>query len=311
VALNDTSRRFHKGAFGRARTICLIGTTACNILINLMSHSGECVYSQAPCQLIAQPCMHSRMEQIPEGRSLEEVEAEIDSKCCVCHRKWTIYRGQHGCASKFCGVPVIVCTSCTTQANANPKALQCDLCREDYRLPKVQLDLSSMKRKAEERMLSAAVAVAATTQNSSPSTKKAKHDREQYLDRIFLSRLPLTATVSKIRQALMPPETPSFTGRKKKQGDTAIRIHWLTDQQSGAFYGSCMVQMPSDSWAKQVIARVNDTGIRMPGQKTKIRASYVWKRDQSRTTTPIEDPFSSRNYQAREYPPIGDKSIKC
>jgi hypothetical protein len=248
--------------------------------------------------------MHSRMEQIPEGRSLEEVEAEIDSKCCVCHRKWTIYRGQYSCGSKLCGVPVIVCTSCTPHANDNPQALQCDLCRENYRPPKAQLDLAHVKRKADERMLSTSGAESTATLNGSPLAKKAKHKREQYLDRLFLSRLPLTATVSRIQQALMPPETSSSTGSKNKQADTTIRVHWLTDQQSGAFYGSCMVQMPSDSWAKQVIARVNDTGIRLPGQKTKIRASYVWKLNQSITTTPIEDPFSSSNYQAREYPPI-------
>lgn len=49
-----------------------------------------------------------RMEQVPGTKEQEVVEQEVDSKCCVCRRKWTAYRGKFKCSQSLCGVPVIV-----------------------------------------------------------------------------------------------------------------------------------------------------------------------------------------------------------
>ncbi|CAB9502980.1 UPF0176 protein [Seminavis robusta] len=243
-----------------------------------------------------------RMEQIPEGRSMEDVEREIDSVCCVCHRKWTVYRGQYSCASKLCGVPVIVCTHCTTHATENPQSLQCDLCRENYRPRAAQPDLAKIKRKAEEKVLAGSGGEKDTTNNMRPA-KKGKHDsRERYSDRLFLSRLPLTATVTKIQQALIPVETETVISTKKQKQHNSIRVHWLRDQETHSFYGSCMVHMPSAALASDVIARASETGIRLAGHKKRVKVSYVWKRKEDDMKD--DDPFASTTFQAREFPPI-------
>ena len=56
-------------------------------------------------------------------------------------------------------------------------------------------------------------------------------------DRLFLSKLPLTATMSKLREAL---------------GEIKVS-HWLADRKTGACYGSCMVQLNSVDAAKKAV----------------------------------------------------------
>ena len=258
------------------------------------------------------------MEQIPEGRDMAEVEEEIDSTCCLCHKKWTVYRGQYSCASKLCGVPVIVCTGCTQQAHDNPQDLQCDLCQENYRLSTAQPDLAEIKRKAEE--------------NATKSRKKSKHtvgdisEREHYPDRLFVSRLPLTATVTKLKQTLLPTNTNTNANTIHRKKDNEFRVHWLTDPHTNAFYGSCIVQMPNASAAAEVIksADTNNNnsssssnnnnkgadqkkGLRM--DKKRIKVSYVWKKENlskedGKKSLKSKDVFAASSFEPREYPPI-------
>lgn len=224
------------------------------------------------------------MEQIPEGRDTSEVEAEIDAKCCLCLQKWSVYRGQFSCSSKLCGVPVIVCNQCAPDANLYPNNLQCDLCRDNYRLNVAQPDLVALKRKAEQK-----------TNTPQPlSNKKTKHHvtREKYPDRLFLSRVPLTATATKVKQLLFPGYPPSTTIDN-------FRVHWLTDPTTKAFYGSCMVQMPNATLAKQVMERVNKRNQNLRMDKKPVKLSYVWKKEGKEKD---DDVFGGDNY--KEYPPI-------
>jgi hypothetical protein len=234
------------------------------------------------------PFFHSRrMEQIPEGRDTAEVEAEIHAKCCLCLQKWTTYRGQYSCASKLCGVPVIVCNLCTEDANLYPNNLQCDLCRDNYRLTVAQPDLVQLKRKAEER----------TKTLQEQAKKKTKHnnnnddmsEREHYSDRMFVSRLPLTVTATKLKELLLPTHS--------NDNNTNFKVCWLTDPQTKAFYGSCMIQMPNANLTQQVIERVATKNLRM-GKKV-VKVSYVWKKKDVKE----KDVFLGHG-KNKEYPPI-------
>ena len=97
-----------------------------------------------------------RREQVPEHKSSEALESEVESWCCVCHQKCGYYLGQFTCAGwlkstaaapvkgQKCDVPVIVCQSCARRA-PDPRTLRCPLCEEGYLAPKEKPDLQRLK----------------------------------------------------------------------------------------------------------------------------------------------------------------------
>jgi len=70
-----------------------------------------------------------RMEQIAPEKSEEAIDDEIQSKCCLCQKSWSQYRGQHKCSRIIpstglpCAVPVIVCNNCQKLATERPQNL--------------------------------------------------------------------------------------------------------------------------------------------------------------------------------------------
>jgi len=192
-----------------------------------------------------------RMEQIPGVAESEVVEKSVHSKCCLCRQKWTVYRGQHKCGVAACGVPVIVCKSCTKTALLKPDDLRCELCREGYRAPSSLPDLVGMKRKAmaEER-----------------SDKKVKQVRTFFKDRLFLKRLPLATSFQAVVDAL---------GK-----DVVKNIHWLVDRDTCAFYGSCVVLTKGEESKSKIIQRsLKPGGIKMDNKKIKIAEVFVKEKD--------------------------------
>ena len=179
-----------------------------------------------------------RFEQVPAQKSLAAVEAEMDqATCCVCTRKWTVYRGQYACDT--CRVPVIVCTACASKVQQQQQQqnsstctkkkkkkkirLECDLCRQGYRAPTHTVDLVGMKRQAEAAVLAQGKKRKQTQAEDTP----APADDDVPCNRLFLSRLPLIVSKTKIADAL----------------ECHIELlHWITDPSTGSFYGSCMVQ---------------------------------------------------------------------
>jgi len=212
-----------------------------------------------------------RMEQAPDVKDDGAVEKDISSKCCLCRINFTVYRNQFKCSRSLCGVPVIVCNSCTKVAADKPASLMCELCREGYLAPSEVPNLVAMKRKAEE-----IVGDKCTDPNQHRLSKKPK---VYYKDRIFLRRVPLTATFTKIKKSL---------GEDKVE-----RLMWLVDKKSGAFYGSCVVLLSSPSDVKQILERSS-----LVVDKKRVKVSEVFKKDDE------EDLFQHLAPQ-KEYPPIG------
>jgi hypothetical protein len=239
-----------------------------------------------------------RMEQCPSDVPPDQVDQQVDSKCCLCRQKWTVYRGKFKCATPtLCGVPVICCTSCETQALKQPHLLKCELCRVGYKTPDTTPDLIGQKRKAEALVVvdnntnvtsSSSSSVTKDTNNNGPETKKKRtlvHSEKEepsfHQDRLFLARLPLTVTKSKLEQIL----------------GTILVIHWFTDSTSGAFYGSCVVQLKSASNAKRIMSQLNNGSISIDKKRAKISFAK-----QGSTQTDVWPPA---NYTPREFPPIG------
>ena len=213
-----------------------------------------------------------RMEQTPDIKTDNAVEDDIDAKCCLCRVKWTVYRGQFKCNRSLCRVPVIVCESCTGDATAKPETLVCELCREGYKAPCVVPDLVAMKRKAD------AIVEGATKDDAQDK----KRPKKYYTDRLFLRRLPLTASFTKVKDAM-------GTGKV-----TALK--WLTDEESGGFYGSCIIQLSSSEDMKQILERgVAKGGIRI--EKKKIKVAEVFMKC---------DEGMFENFVQKEFPPVGN-----
>jgi len=180
-----------------------------------------------------------RMEQIPANKTAEQVEAEVNTSCCLCRQKCTVYRGKRKCSRGLCGVPVIVCQTCQAKASSEPSNLVCELCRQGYKTPQMAPDLVGLKRKAE-------LVLADDKEDGQETLKKtkqtaevtARNDFQVCTDRLFISRLPRILNKTKLIDWL---------------GETVMFVHWLTDQQSGAFYGSCIVQMDTSQSASRLV----------------------------------------------------------
>lgn len=200
-----------------------------------------------------------RMEQLPELKDSSQVEKEVanklNAKCCLCRKPWTTYRGQHKCSQIQCGVPVLVCDAChvslTASASNNnhsqqQQQLRCELCREGYRAPQGNPDLVAMRKRA-EKVLSAgndASTQAGSAQDTpgavtAPKSKnlEAHPPLKVVSDRLFLNRLPLATKKSEIEKWLQTP---------------IRQLHWVTDKDTGAFYGSCIVRI--DVFSKVLLA---------------------------------------------------------
>ncbi|KAL7484715.1 hypothetical protein ACHAW6_010333 [Cyclotella cf. meneghiniana] len=216
-----------------------------------------------------------RMEQTPQIKSSGDVESDIESKCCLCRVKWTVYRGQFKCHRSLCGVPVIVCDSCARPATENPRRLICELCQEGYRAPVEAPDLVDMKRKAEELMSERS---ALSKRDSLPSKKL----KIFYPDRLFLSRLPLTATLTKVREALGP--------------GNVLFVKWLTDKNNGGFYGSSIALLSSPEITQEVLKRGSLTAEGIKVDRKRIKVAQVFMKD---------DLNMFEKFQQNEYPPVG------
>jgi predicted sulfurtransferase len=178
-----------------------------------------------------------RMEQLPEFKDNTKVEQEVavqmQAKCCRCRIPWTSYRGKYKCSQTLCGVPVLVCDCCHIQVSRDPQkdlTLQCELCRQGYRAPQHVPDLVALRLKAEKVVNKKPHQGQNSIKGAEESSKKAtpRAPRTTCSDRLFLSRLPLNVSRNQIQEWLQTP---------------IQHIHWLTDQCSGAFYGSCIVQI--------------------------------------------------------------------
>lgn len=218
-----------------------------------------------------------RMEQTPDIKDAHTVENDIDSKCCLCRVKCTVYRGQFKCNRSLCRVPVIVCETCSHHATVRPENLVCELCRKGIKSPTGMPDLVSMKRKAD------ALVPDSDCTLDKPDKDGLAYKRKVYYDnRVFLRRVPLTATFQKVKDVLGPEHISA--------------LEWLSDKDSGGFYGSCIVLLASPSCKRQLCDSNNGGGKVFMIDNKKIKITEVFKKDD-------EDLFDQ--FIQKEFPPIG------
>ena len=211
---------------------------------------------------------------------------------------------------------MIVCNSCKDVATTQPHILTCELCKEGYVAPEEKPDLIVMKRKAESLVNGDSNFDDVNGSGNKRGHEKLKKERderdkklgkfhdEEYVtsaDRLFISRLPLTITKTKLIDALTPVVKSRFSGVEKKVDGVSIRsMEWLVNKNNGAFFGSCILQMNTSETARQVIefATKIEGGVKIDKKKLRIEFAKVKKAQQ-------HDPFPSPTAAQGEYPPIG------
>lgn len=223
-----------------------------------------------------------RMEQAPPEKSKEVEDSEIKSKCCLCQKPCSQYRGQHKCARTIptsglpCAVPVIVCNECQKAATDEPQALACPLCVKGYQTPETAPDLVGQKMKLGLIVKGGKDVVTGQKVLKRNSTKS---------QRLFVGKIPLTTTASKLRQAF---------------GDAKIEtIYWIIDHQTKAFYGSAFCQMASieDAVKAQSLGTIS---LSPSKKKRKRKTSNI-------AFAPLRqnEVWPSTSYVETEFPPIG------
>lgn len=254
-----------------------------------------------------------RMEQLPEHKQASTVEQEVADKlkarCSRCRNPWTSYRGKYKCSQTLCGVPVIVCDSCHLQISQHSQiveSLQCELCREGYRAPQNVPDLVALRLKAEkliqvQHKYQLPQSSADGVGEESNTLETTKSPRIPCHDRLFLSRLPLNVSRTQIQEWLQ---------------SSILHIDWMTDRETNAFYGSCVVQIDP-----KVVDRLSDAlqekakddaaqGYASLGPFPGTSRKHSSKSKQRRQQPKLCRAFSIKNrpwppLQESEFPPLG------
>lgn len=233
-----------------------------------------------------------RMEQAPARKGPEALQADIESTCCLCRKPHSEYRGQHKCAKIIpssglpCSVPVIVCDDCQEASTAEPQTLTCPLCEKGYQTPDTAPDLVGQKRKL------GLIARGGTDVVTGQTVDLAKHDITNISQRIFVGKLSLDITASKLRRAF---------------GDCKIdTIQWITDHDTHAFYGSAFCKMASLKDAQKAQAfgsiLINES---KPSKKQKGRRNRKQTARVAFAPLRATEVWPLPSYRETEFPPIG------
>jgi len=225
-----------------------------------------------------------RQEQVPENKPKEELEAEVESYCCICRTPWGIYRGKNKCSGEECGVPIIVCPGCTEAAEAaDPEKLRCPLCEEGRNLRNLATPNFSRReayREAEKRK-----AANMNGADSAKALKRAKHSARDPSDRLFVGNLPLVINATQIKEAL---------------GAGVEMIHWIKDRNTDLWYGSTFVQMSSEDKATKVVKLAKEgNGIKMG--KRRLRVNFAPYGD--------SDAWPPAGHKHSERPPVPSGAV--
>ena len=175
---------------------------------------------------------------------------------------------------------MIVCDTCSSGGGPEQKLLTCELCKVGYKAPEAVPDLVGLKRKAEAIIDNSC---SSSSSSSGKEERKKKDTRSVHDKRLFLARLPLTTTQTKLRDAL-----------KYHDLDYVNIVHWLTDKTSGGFYGSCVVEMKTPKAAKHVVDTGGGIGYKI--DKKHIKVNYAVVKE--------EEVWPPEGYESREFPPL-------
>ena len=190
-----------------------------------------------------------RFEQVPELKSVESLDKDVESVCCRCKNSCAEYRGQHTCPNDGCKVPVIVCPDCQEKAKKTPEESICPLCEEGFELrdlEKPDLEkLGGLKQKRTD-----------FGSNGKPKKQKVEYDP---CSRLFVGKIPLAIDATRLKNAL---------------GGGVSKIQWLADHKTQLFYGSAFIEMDTVGDATRSMDRAaSKKGVEINGRKLRLAYS--------------------------------------
>ena len=205
-----------------------------------------------------------RFEQVPELKTQEALDADVESKCCLCATKCAEYRGQHSCAAKNCKVPVIVCQSCQAAASEKPELLQCPLCKSGYQLR----DLARPDAVKLQATYGNKRAAQASADSGSGGKKQKQCAVRPASDRVHVGKMPLLVDATQLKASV-------------GAAATIVAIEWLRDKQTRLFYGSAFVKLGSVAQAEKLVASASGGKVVVNGRKLRVgfapvKEGQVW-----------------------------------
>jgi len=170
---------------------------------------------------------------------------EILSRCEACLKPWDMYRGKRRCPT--CGVPSLICKECIEADKAGTKKLgkevRCDLCvAEDIRNKRDlrQREEKEMKEYEQKLKQKLDVEYEPPIQRKHAITRKPKSNPER-ITRLFLKNMcAKQMNEEKLLEFLQPARV--------------THIQWLTDRNTGKFYGSASIEVKTAEDAGSVLA---------------------------------------------------------
>mmetsp|Transcript_2188 Transcript_2188/g.4045 ORF Transcript_2188/g.4045 Transcript_2188/m.4045 type:complete len:720 (+) Transcript_2188:76-2235(+) len=208
------------------------------------------------------------IEEVTKSFAVRNIAADqVMGKCEACEKPWDMYRGKRRCPT--CGVPSLVCRECIEADQAGirklGKAVRCDLCvAEDIRNKRELKERDEKKMKEYEKKLRQKLEnnYVPPIQRKHAMTRKPKPNPER-ITRLFLKNMcAKQMDESKLLEFLQPAKV--------------THIQWLTDRNTGRFYGSAFIEVKSAEDAGSVLAL---DGLIILGRKIQIKFQRADEKD--------------------------------
>lgn len=192
---------------------------------------------------------------------------EIMGKCEACLKPWDMYRGKRRCPT--CGVPSLICRDCFEADKARVKKLgkevQCDLCvAEDIKNKRELREREEREMKEYEQKLRQKMddEYEPPIQRKHAITRKPKPNPER-ITRLFLKNMcAKQMDEAHLLEILHPARV--------------THIQWLTDRNTGKFYGSAFIEVKTAEDAGSVLAL---DGIAVLGRRIKVKYQKADEKD--------------------------------
>ena len=195
------------------------------------------------------------------------VVEEIMGHCEACHKPWDMYRGKRRCPT--CGVPSLICRECLEADQAGIKKLgkdiRCDLCvAEDIKNKRELREREEKEMKAYEQKLRQRLELEyqPPIQRKHAITRKPKPNPDR-ITRLFLKNMcAKQMDEAKLLECLQPARV--------------THIQWLTDRNTGKFYGSAFIEVKTAEDAGSVMAL---DGTMVLGRRLKVKYQKADEKD--------------------------------
>ena len=228
------------------------------------------------------------------------MQAEAEGHCCMCKARYSSYRGQFKCTGEGCGVPVIVCPGCSDVLKEHPEVPRiCPLCEEGYKAPQKDPDLLQQKRKLGVIVDGKDLVSGQVLEPHLATDKKRRRRVSGPATRLFVGRLPRVVTATTLRTALAAAAGQHIDPAQ-------IKVQWVVDRRTKAFYGSAFVGMARLADAERVLSAAQ-----LAGGALLIRATAVaprrraWRARVAFAELREGEAWPPVGYRESEFPPIG------